>query len=69
MAHTDTIIEHGYTGTVDASHIEEFCSNQFSEQEACLPQGIPEWVGFLWFERHHPNPSRSLQANLCKICR
>ena len=23
MAHTNTIIEHGYTGTVDASHIEE----------------------------------------------
>ena len=23
MAHTDTIIEHGYTGTVDGSHLEE----------------------------------------------
>lgn len=27
IAHTDTIIEHGYTGTVDASHIEEILSS------------------------------------------
>ena len=27
MAHTDTIIEHGYTGTVNASHIEEILSS------------------------------------------
>ena len=27
MAHTDTVIEHGYTGTVDASHIEEILSS------------------------------------------
>ena len=27
MAHTDTIIEHEYTGTVDASHLEEILSS------------------------------------------
>ena len=27
MAHTDTIIEHGYTGTIDDSHIEEILSS------------------------------------------
>ena len=27
MAHTDTIIEHGYTGTINASHIEEIPSS------------------------------------------